>query len=416
MPRLAVEIQGEVAPGFEPVREAFAENFARRKEVGASLCVLHQGQVVVDLWGGVTAKKKGQPWQADTRVIVWSCTKGLTSLAFLMLAARGKADLDAPIASWWPEFAQGGKERVTLRMALNHTSGLLAIDDRITFADFADPQRIEQAVLATTPEWEPGTGQGYGAIAWGVISGALFRRLAGESLGTFLQREVLGPLKVEISLGQALPPEQVATLYPFGRRETVRYVVPAAMWGGEPERSVFRDVALRPKSPTGRSLRSNPSMGRAGLARMNDRELHTLELPWCGALASARGLARLYAPLCADGSFEGTRLVPAEALKPVHARQTWREHDSVLHKPIGWSQGFCKEPDNLFCPNTESFGHAGLGGALGLADPVAGVAIGYVMNRLDYRVRSPRSVSLCHAIYKSLGTPMDHNPILEQGA
>ena len=191
MPKLAVEVQGHVAPGFEPVLETFRENFARRREVGASLHVLHEGEVVVDLWGGYAARR-GRPWEADTRTIVWSCTKGLSSIAFLMLVARGQAELDAPIASWWPEFAQAGKERLTLRQALNHTSGLIAIDDAIELEDLADLERVEAAVVAQAPEWEPGTQQGYGAVAWGVVSAVLFHRLAGETLGSFLQREVLG--------------------------------------------------------------------------------------------------------------------------------------------------------------------------------------------------------------------------------
>jgi CubicO group peptidase (beta-lactamase class C family) len=307
------------------------------------------------------------------------------------------------VAAVWPGFARAGKEAITVRQLLNHRSGLVAIEQPLTLADFADPARVSAALEAQEPLWTPGSRQGYGAIAWGPYAGELFRHAAGERLGGFLRREVARPLEADVHLG--LPrelDERVATLYPVRKRDALVHIVPRLVASRGVDGRVFRRVLVAPKSISGRAFHSRPSFGRKLLGAMNEPRWRRLELPWANLHASARGLARADAPLALDGSWRGTRLVRPEAIEQVTPRQTWSERDTVLQKPLGFSQGYCKDELHLISPNPRAFGHSGMGGSVGFADPDAQLAFGYVMNRMDFRVRSPRCVALCNAIYRCL--------------
>lgn len=394
------QIDGVVAPGWSGVRDAFAANFAERGEVGAGLTVRHRGAVVVDLWGGLADPATGRAWTAETACVCFSATKGLVATAFLLLADEGALDLDAPLDRVWPELACGAA--VTARTLLNHRSGLSAVDVPLALTDLRDrPDAVRDALSRQVPLWDPGTDQGYMACSYGLYTAELFRRLSGgQSLGSFLAERVAVPLGLggQLTLGRpgalAVPR---ARLLPTDRGTLWRAQLPTALFRANADGRLFRRVLLGKRTDAGRAL-LNPTLGPTRFEALNDDAILGIELPWMNALVSARALATVYAALAGDGAVDGVRLVRPEALPPLHARQSWSERDRVMCKPLGWSQGFLKDEPGMFSAGTAGFGHPGAGGALGWADPERGIAIGYVMNRMDWRIRSPRARALCDAI------------------
>lgn len=396
----AVEISGFTAERFAPVREAFADNF-RRGEIGASVCVWHRGEVVVDLWGGLRCRRAGLPWERDTLTCVFSATKGVVALALLMLADRGALDYDAPVTRYWPELSSAAD--LTVRTLLNHRAGLIGIDEPLTLDMIErDGERVAAICAAQPPRWTPGSDQGYHGVTFGLYAGELFRRVAGESIGRFIAREIAAPLGADFHLGLPAALEtRVATNYPASVSERLFKMVPKLLFHRGVEGRVYRKVALG--GDTARAFANPREVGPLGIENFNSARVRRLELPWGNGIGNARGLCRIYAALAAGGSIDGIELVRRAAIDPVRPRQSWAERDRVLCKPVGWSQGFLKEETRLFSPNPKSFGHAGAGGALGWCDPDASLAIGYAMNKMDHRIRSPRAVRLCRAIYACLG-------------
>jgi CubicO group peptidase (beta-lactamase class C family) len=401
-------VHGEVAPGWEAVRDTFAEGFRSRGEVGAAVAVRHQGRVVVDLWGGTADPSTGRAWGRDTPGVPFSATKGLVAACFLVLVDRGLLDLDAPIALTWPEFGRAGKQRITTRQLLNHRAGLSALDAKLTLRDVRDAKdRVHDALVAQVPTWEPDTDQGYAACSFGLYTAELFRRVAGRSLGTFLAEELAGPLRMQTALGRPDDLEPAARLLPVPPATILTRQLPAALTERSPEGRVFRRVITAPllglrASVSGRAF-LNPSLGPARFDAVNEPDIQRIELPWMNAITTARGLATLYAALSGDGSVDGVRLVRPASLLPLHGRQTWSTRDRVMQKPMGWSQGFVKDEPHLFSRSPRAFGHPGAGGSLGWADPELGLGVGYVANAMDWRVRSPRAVALCHAAQRCAG-------------
>lgn len=400
--------QGRYADGFAPVARTFAAQLSRGEELGASFAAYHRGRCVVDLWGGTADRARGLPWARDTRSVVFSVTKGLTAMGFALLADRGLLDWEAPVVSAWPAFGQGGKERITLRTLLNHRAGLPVLDERFTLAECADPAmrpRLVAALERQRPRWRPGEGQGYHATTFGLYASELFERLAGEPLGPYLSRELFEPLGADVSLGTGPEvDERVARLEEPSPAFRVAALVRAA---SERQRQGARTpwtegrvvAALATRDSLVRGAFTNPRVAR-GIASYGEPAIYRAPLAWASATASADGLARAYLPFAGDGAVDGRRYLRAETLAPLYERQGWSERDAVLQKPLGWTQGFLKEETHLFSPTRESFGHAGIGGALGWCDPIHGLAFGYVPNRLDWRVRSPRTLALAHALYR----------------
>lgn len=400
---MAAQIYGTVAPGFELVKAVFADNFALRGEVGASVSAYIDGQRVVHLWAGVADTESSTPWTEDTMATMFSATKGLVALAFLMLEDRGTLSLDTPIAHYWPEFAAAGKASITIRTLLNHRAGLCAVDAPIELSDLNQPERVDALLAAQVPLWQPGKGQGYGATAFGLYTQSLFRRITGESLGTFLEREVFKPLKADVWLG--LPGSQnprVATTYPVEPKTMVKEVLPHIVKRDTTEGRVYGDVLMRKKSPSSRAF-LNPKMGPERLSVVNKPLIRAMELPWMNAISTADGLARVYGALGNGGTLDGHKLVTEEAISRLAPKQSWSNNDRVLHKPMGFSQGFVKEQAHLISPNEAAFGHTGAGGTVGFADPTHKLGMAYLMNRMDHHIRSPRCIELCRAMYQCLG-------------
>lgn len=396
-------VYGGYAPGFEKVAHTFARQVAQGEEAGAALTVYHSGQCVVDLWGGVADVATRRPWQQNSRIVLFSVTKSLAAMAFLLLADRGLLDYDAPVARYWPGFARNGKAGITVRTLLNHRAGLVAIDPSIRLDDCIDPlsaATILEVLEAQRPLWEPGEKQGYHAITYGLYAAELFLRVAGEPLQDFIRRELLRPLDSDVWLGTPAELDALtATLYPPEVVPRVaRMMASAAFAPHTAEGRIARDLPR--KTSFSRRAFQNPSPGRESVAAYNSVRVRRAALAWGSATGSAHGVARMFLPFSQGGVHDQARYVGLEQLRPLYGRQGWSDSDEVLQKPIGWSQGFMKEERHLFSPNAESFGHSGMGGSLGWCDPVEQLALGYVCNRMDWRVRSPRCVALCRALYE----------------
>jgi CubicO group peptidase (beta-lactamase class C family) len=361
-------IQGTVDPRFEGVRTELERNFSDRGEVGAAVHAVVRGEPVIDLWGGLADSERGVPWHEDTLVMVHSATKGATALCAHMLAARGELDLDAPVARYWPEFAAAGKERVSVRMLLNHRAGLPAITRKLPPEAMFDWKTMADALAAQAPHWEPGTRHGYHALTYGWLVGEVVRRISGKSLGTFFRDEIAGPLGLDLWIGlPAALESRVAKLVP-----------PPPASAADP----FGAALLEHGSLTRQAFLNPPTMFLPGGPEL-ERARRAAEIPAANGMSTARALAGLYAPLAASepGLVDrGTR----QRMSAVESEGP----DEILVYRTRFVSGFMKSTDNgrhnsvRLGPNDEAFGHVGAGGSIGFADPVAGVAFGYVMNKM----------------------------------
>jgi CubicO group peptidase (beta-lactamase class C family) len=390
-------VTGHYAPAFEGVVRQFANHFQTRQEVGAGFCVYHQGELVVDLWGGLADPDSKTPWDADTLAVVFSVSKGLTAIALNLAAERGNFDWDTPVARYWPAFGQNGKQSITVRQLFNHQAGLAALHTPVTLAQYCDPaQRVamrtvlEQQAPASPPL------QAYHALSFGMYADHFFEIVCGESVGTYLQREWLVPLQADVFMGT--PAEQdhrVARLLPVGNGARLGHMLWAAVRGGSTEANVARSVL---RGGIAKQALTNPS-SPDGMEDYNVEPARRCCLPWASATATARGLARAYLPWSLGGQWQGRTWINSATVAQVMSRQSWSARDQVLGKALGWSQGFVKEEAGTFSPNPESFGHPGIGGPLGWCDPKEQLAMGYTLNRSDWHVRSPRALALCAAVY-----------------
>ncbi|WP_186762924.1 serine hydrolase domain-containing protein [Lentzea tibetensis] len=395
-----MSIQGTCDPQFSEVRSEFERNFAERGEVGASVHVTIDGAPVVDLWGGVADPATSRPWTEDTVVHVWSCTKGATSLCAHILASRGLLDLNAPVSYYWPEFAQNGKENVLVRHLLNHSVGLPALSEWLPAGAFYDWEAMTTALAAASPLWEPGTRHGYHGLTFGFLVGEVVRRVTGVSLGSFFEKEVSGPLGLDFWLGL---PEDLEPL--------VSHTIPVdPTQPGILLPTLYITALTQPESTAGMMLLNNGGYMAPG--ESDSRAAHAAEMGAIGGISNARGLAALYRPLALGGSYNGVRLVSEEQIPQMSAVSS-SGMDAVVSVPSRFALGFQKAADNTYlAPNDregwlvpeEAFGHSGMGGSLGFADPRARLSFGYAMNRQGPGLAiNERGQSLVDAVYRALG-------------
>ncbi|HKA15172.1 MAG TPA: serine hydrolase domain-containing protein, partial [Myxococcota bacterium] len=281
---MSTGIHGRVDPRFARVREEFARNFAERGELGASVCVIASGRTVVDLWGGHADPARERPWREDTLVMVHSCTKGAAAICAHVLADRSELDLDAPVARYWPEFADAGKERIPVHMLLSHRAGLAAIDAPLRPRQGLEWDTMVDALAHQRPNWEPGTAHGYHAITFGWLVGEVVRRISGRTLGRFLRDEIAGPLGLDFWIG--LPEAEDP--------RAARIAPPPPV---DPH-DAFGAALLDHGSLTRRAFMNPSTLYFAGGAEFA-RRLRAAEIPAANGMANARGLAGLYAPLAA---------------------------------------------------------------------------------------------------------------------
>ncbi|MEU8791176.1 serine hydrolase domain-containing protein [Streptomyces sp. NPDC048643] len=361
-----MDVNGTVAAGFEPVREAFARNFAALGDRGAAVTVYRDGRKVVDLWGGTRDVDGTEPWQHGTAQIVRSATKGVAAAVVLLLAQRGLLDLDAPVASYWPAYKARGKEHTRVRHLLAHRAGVPVLDRPLTPAEAADPDIAAAAVAAQTPVWQPGTDHGYHAQTYSWLTGELVRRITGRTIGAWIAEEIARPLDLDLWVG--LPPEQA------GRVGRVAQVEAPPAPGGlrtRPKRAVVEAYA-DPDSVTRRAFAAITPMPDE-----NDPAYRAAVLPASNGIATADGLARFYAALI--GEVDGVRLFSPETAADARAEHS-AGPDRVLVVNTRFGLGYMLHGPASPLLSPDSFGHPGRGGALGFADPESGIAFGYVTN------------------------------------
>jgi len=390
-----VDIHGHVSPGFEPVREAFARNFARRHELGGACCVYHRGMKVVDLWGGVRNKQTGEPWIEDTMVLIYSATKGLAAMTLALAHSRGWLDYDERVATYWPEFAQQGKDEITVRQLLAHQAGLFAIDEPVDRAMLADPDRLAVVLARQKPAWAPGMRQAYHAISLGFYESELLRRLDPKhrTLGQFFQDEIATPLSLDvyIRVPEQFPNSRFATLAPPPFVEMVK---------GFPPRLAL--VALIHRSNIYRALNMNP-----GFAVVLDQDhvySRNLEVPSGGAVGTARAIAHAYGVFATGGQELGMQRQTLDLLAAAAIPPAFGFHDECLKVDLQFSLGFMKPSRAWRFGGASSFGSPGSGGSLGFADPEAGVGYAYVTSQMGARLTGdPRDIALRQALYSVPG-------------
>lgn len=394
MTEIEGEIAGHVEPGFQAVREAFERNFIEHGEVGAACCVYMDGRPVVDVWGGVADASTGRPWSEDTLQLMFSATKGATAICANLLIERGDLDVDAPVAEYWPEFAQAGKESLPVRWLLSHEAGLPAFDQVVTASDAYRWDPVIAALAAQQPLWDPGEAHGYHALTFGWLVGEVIRRVTGATVGSFFAKEIAEPLGLEMWIG--LPEELEPRVAPLiGMGADVSSSGSSSSADAEPP-------GLAKLDPTMLMVRAlQPVTGLSGA--FNSRELHAAELPAANGIGTARSLARMYAALIGDVDGMPPLLSPETVAQATTT--TSRGPDKVLFVETHFGLGFMLP--SAFCPmgGQASFGHPGAGGALGFADPDVGMAFGYVMNRMQMNLAGdPRNQALIDAVYSSLAS------------
>ncbi|MFI5586527.1 serine hydrolase domain-containing protein [Amycolatopsis sp. NPDC051758] len=376
-------VQGECAPGFEPVREAFEANFRERGELGAAFTAIRHGEVVVDLWGGWSGPDRTRPWQADTLANVWSTTKGMTALCAHRLADAGELDVDTPVAKYWPEFAAAGKSEIPVRWLLSHRSGVngIGLDRPVRVEELYDWDLMTSLLAAQEPLCEPGSAGGYHALAYGWLVGEVVRRIAGQGIREFFAEQVAGPLGADFSIGldESVDLDRCATLVDPVVPEEVANALAAAFAAAGP-------VAL--------AALTNP---RVEGHDANTPAWRHAVMPALNGHGTARAIATIYSAIA-----DGTLLSPS-ALALARESQG-KEVDAVLGLPNEWGLGFYLGSDARgFGPNPAAFGHDGLGGSTGAADPENGIAFGYTLNQLGPLIRDdPRKMALVQAVYQSL--------------
>jgi CubicO group peptidase (beta-lactamase class C family) len=414
------EVQGWAAPGWEGVRAAFERNFEKDDEVGAAFAAYHRGEKVVDLWGGVADRTTGRPWEEDTLVLVFSTTKGITAMCANRLADTGALDVDAPVRKYWPEFAQEGKHDVTVTDLLAHRAGLAWTDGEMSVGEMLSWDPVVEALEAQAPSWRPGTAHGYHATTYGWLVGELVRRVSGRRLGTYLSEEIAAPLGADFFIG--LPASQVHRVAPL-----VRFSIRDFM-SAEPDLSghqvgsnpagVSSDTAALSEwisqylGPDGSLLKAIHAPGGSfrDESLWDSPRLHASEVPAANGICDARSLALLYSACVSDvttSSGKKMRIFSPRQLDRALRQETQGPDLVLLGLDIQWGLGFMLHQGITASAETagpRSFGHYGMGGSVGWADPDTELAIGYVMNRMDVGTTGDRrSFRLMRACAEAAG-------------
>lgn len=389
MSELRSGVRGRCDEKFTAVRVAFEENFRERDELGAAVCVVVGGECVVDLWGGWADGARTRAWERDTLVNVWSTTKGPTALCAHLLMDQGLLDPDAPVAAYWPEFAAAGKEGVRVRHLLSHRAGLAGPREPHSAEELYDWELTTSRLAATEPWWEPGTRSGYHAITYGFLVGEVIRRITGRLPSAFLREQVTGPLGIDFTIGL---PEKDAD-------RTAELIRPPAMTPAE------QAARLARLTPVVHAALLNPPLD-AGTA--NSAAWRAAEIPAANGHGTARSVAALYGIFAGHGEYGGRRVLSAEAVERVREGQGGCR-DLVLgagfpHETEAGLGLWLSGPNGSYGPNPRAYGHDGFGGSCGLADPDAGIAMGYVMNRMGTNIADdPRKMALVRSVYEAVG-------------
>ena len=391
----AAPIAGECDPRFEPVRRAFETNLAERGDIGSAVAVTVGGVPVVDLWGGWLDAARTRPWTRDAIVNVWSVGKAVTAIALLRQVDRGLIDLDAPVARYWPEFAQAGKADIPVHMLMSHRAGLPAVGKPLPPGyNLTNWDGMCTALAEQEPWWTPGERFGYHTNTFGFLLGELVRRTDGRSIGRFVREELAKPLGLDLFIG-------------FGEEEDHRvaewnpYVRPAGEASERPW--LEKDPATLSGVELARVLAYGNPPGGSG-SNVNSRIWRAAEFPSTNPHANARAMARLFGALASGGAVDGYRVLQPETIARANTIEADGE-DAILGRPNRFGLGFQLTIPGVrpLGPGAHSFGHYGNGAILGFADPDAQVGFGFVCNRAGRSWRDPRNIALVDAVYASLG-------------
>lgn len=371
-----MNITGFTAAGFEPVRDAFAQNFSDGLEQGAGFAAFLGDELVVDLRGGFADRVDETPWAENTLCPVYSTTKPVAALVIATLVERGKLDYDARVAEYWPEFAANGKGAYTVAEALSHQAGVPGFVDPIDPALWLDPPALSAELAKIKPLWDRGEGSGYHPLTWGYIAGELVRRVSKRSLGTILREDICQPLGIDF-------------------------------WIGLPESEHGRVAqTLKPKSPA--HFPHNNEATRAAFltpwaaANRGATEWRKAEIPSANGHATAVAMARLYSAFAQKGRIGETRVIA-----PVTWDELTRERvageDRVLPGRVAFGAGVMRNLPLIYGPNPETLCHSGWGGSGALGDPATGLSAAYIMNRQGtHLLEDARRSRLVDALYSCL--------------
>ncbi|MEH6583090.1 MAG: serine hydrolase domain-containing protein [Halioglobus sp.] len=393
-----LEISGYCDERFTDVRRIFAESLVQSAEGGASFSACWQGNLVVNLWGGTRDRSQTLPWQQDTLVNVFSATKGITALCAHRLIEQGVLDLESPVGQYWPAFSSKGKRDISVRMILNHRSGLSAFREEIPAEAIYDWGAMVSALEREEPWWVPGTKQGYQAFTFGWLIGELIRRVSGKSVGQYFRDEIAEPLGLDFHIG--LNSDQL------GRVADVARLGSSSKSQKESESQPARPDLIadkaRPDSIAIKAFMNPPTLATG----TNSSAWRQSEIPSANGHGTAQSLASIYGGLANGGTINGVRLLREETIRNCYTESS-SGIDAVLLVPMRFSLGFM-----LSNPQAKqmklgqggiTFGHTGAGGSVGFADPKVGLGFGYVTNRLGGRAWvDPRAEALVAAVYKSV--------------
>ena len=383
-------LSGSCSPRFSAIRKAFENNFAEHDEVGAAVSVVVDGETVVDLWGGWHEREHRSEWQADSIVNVWSVGKAIAAVALLRLVDAGKVSLEAPVSTYWPEFARGGKADLPVKYLMAHRAGLCAIRQPLPPAyQLTNWDGMCQALAKQEPWWEPGTVFGYHTNTYGFLVGEIVRRVDGRRLRDVVTGDIAEPCHAAFYNG--FGPEldhRVATWIQYQRPDDEATDRP---W-------LEADPATLQGIPLARLLAYRNPPGAAG-ADVNSRLWRAAEYPSTSPHSNARSIARIFGELARDGG----KLLSPETIDRANTIEADGE-DVVLDRPNRFGLGFQLTIPGVrpFGPNPRSFGHFGNGGLLGFADPTTRLGFSYVCNRGGRSWRDPRNIALIDAVYDSL--------------
>lgn len=386
-------LKGHCNTAFTAVADRFAELLNASADSGAALCVYHRGQVIINLWGGVRDRDNSLPWEEDTLVNVFSATKALTATAILLLADRDQLELSAPVAEYWPAFAENGKAEIRIEQVLNHTAGLAAFGNKIPDDDLYDWSAMIAHVEAMIPNWLPGSRQGYHVFTFGWILGGLIEQVTGQMPGDFIANEICAPRNLDFHIGLAA-------------NDLPRCADVAPMTAAVPTNSNAGNNVAKPKlSAEDLTLIQKAFANPTSLTRgSNSSAWRTAQVPAANGHTTAAGLAGLYRYLLESDPDNGALL--SAAMRPVCYRETSRAMDSILSTNMAYSQGFFLSgdaADTSFGRGPRCFGHPGAGGSIGFADPDHELAFAFVSRNLgpglllDHRVQA-----LSDSIYTAL--------------
>lgn len=390
--RGGAEIQGYVAPGFEVVRQAFHENFLLRGDRGAAFAAMRAGEVVVDLWGGLADRTR--PWTRDTILNIFSGTKALVAGCVLKLIESGQLGLDEPVCRYWPEFAQGGKERVLVRHVMSHGTGVPGVSERLSLDTLLDYEAVEGLLAGQALSNDPSAFNCYHPFTIGWLCGALVRRTDGRSLGRYFHEEFARPLALDTWIG--LPAEHEP------RVGAVHIAPDWPAWGANLTEAQSAD-------PVRRSIWENPPMFVEPMV-WNQRRVHAAEVGGAGAISSARSMARYLQCLALEGELDGVRVLRPETIR-LGRTQTSAFVDPYLNEPMAFGVGLLVQSRlKVLGQDPAAFGHTGAGGSVHGAWPSSRTSFSYVMNELrndpDWTRARPLLASLETAIARLGGGPV----------